>query len=200
MGREARCVVRYDGAEAICRALLETDEVIVRGDIRLAVPLGEISEVADDDGTLRIGWPDGTLELELGDPEAGCWQHAILHPKTLFDKLGVKDGQRVAVVGRLPSEFVTELREQHPEPPPGAPLDVIFLAVGSAGDLDLLESLLHGLSRDGAIWIVRPKGSKELPESAVRSAARDAGLVDIKTARFSDTHAADKYVIPLDRR
>ena len=63
-----------------------------------------------------------------------------------------------------------------------------------------MESLQHGLSRDGAIWIVRPKGSKELPEAAVRSAARGAGLVDIKTARFSDTHTADKYVIPLDRR
>lgn len=200
MGREARCVVRYGGAEAICRALLETDEVIVRGEIRVAVLLREISEAADDDGTLRLAWSDGVLELELGEPEAGRWAHAILNPKTLFDKLGVKDGQRVAVVGELPSEFVAELRAQHPAPPAGAALDVIFLAVGSAGDLDLLEPVQHGLARDGAIWIVRPKGSKEVPEASVRAAARGVGLVDIKTARFSDTHTADKYVIPLDRR
>ena len=200
MGREARCVVRYGSAEAICRALLETDDLIVRGDVRVALPLGEIADAVDDAGTLRVTWPEGTLELELGEPEAGRWQHAILHPKTLFDKLGVKDGQRVAVVGSLPQEFVAELRSQHPEPPSGAPLDVIFLAVAAPADLDLLEPMLHGLAPDGAIWIVRPKGSKELPESAVRSAARGVGLVDIKTARFSDTHAADKYVIPLDRR
>jgi hypothetical protein len=200
MGPEARCLVRHNGAEATCRALLETDELIVRGDIRLSVPLKDITEAVDDLGTLRISWPDGTAELDLGEPEAGRWQHAILHPKTLFDKLGVKDGQRVAVVGGMPGEFVSELRQQHPEPPAGAPLDVIFLAVASPSDLDLLDSVQHGLARDGAIWIVRPKGSKELPEAAVRSAARGAGLVDIKTARFSDTHTADKYVIPLDRR
>ncbi len=200
MGREARCVVRHGGAETVCRVLLETDDLVVRGDIRLGVPLREISEAADDDGTLRVTWPEGVVELDLGEPESGRWQHAILHPKTLFDKLGVKDGQRVAVVGKLPDEFVTELRGQHAEPPAGAPLDVIFLAVGSPGDLDLLDSLQHGLAPDGSIWIVRPKGSKELPESAVRSAARGVGLVDIKTARFSDTHTADKYVIPLDQR
>jgi hypothetical protein len=200
MGREARCVVRHGGVEATCKTLLKTDKLIVRGEIRLTVPLNEISEAADDEGVLRITCPDGTADLELGEPEAGRWQQAILHPKTLFDKLGVKDGQRVAVVGGLPGEFVTELRRQHLEPPAGAPLDVIFLAVDDPSDLDLVESVQRGLASDGAIWIVRPKGSKELPESAVRSAARGAGLVDIKTARFSDTHTADKYVIPLDRR
>jgi len=200
MGREARCAVRHGDSEAVCRVLLETDDVIVRGDIRLAVPLRDISDAADDGGTLRIAWPDGVLELDLGEPEAGRWEHAIANPKTLFDKLGVKHGQRVAVVGSLPPEFVAKLRGQHPEPPSGAPLDVIFLALGSVGDLDLIDSLQHGLAPDGALWIVRPKGSKELPESAVRAAARGVGLVDIKTARFSDTHTADKYVIPLDRR
>ena len=200
MGREARCLVRHDGLEGVCRALLETDDLVVRGDIRLSVPLGEITEAVEDRGTLRIVWRDGVLDLELGEPEAARWQQAILHPKTLFDKLGVKDGQRVAVVGGLPEEFVAELRGQHPEPPPGEELDVIFLAVGEPSDLDLLESVRHGLAPDGAIWIVRPKGSKLLPEAAVRTAARGTGLVDVKTARFSDTHTADKYVIPLDRR
>ena len=30
--------------------------------------------------------------------------------------------------------------------------------------------------------------------------AREAGLVDVKAARFSDTHTAEKLVIPVTRR
>jgi hypothetical protein len=39
-----------------------------------------------------------------------------------------------------------------------------------------------------------------LKETDVIAAARDAGLVDIKVVKFSETHSALKLVIPLSRR
>jgi hypothetical protein len=40
----------------------------------------------------------------------------------------------------------------------------------------------------------------DLSEAAVMDAARDAGLVDVKVARFSDTHTAEKFVRPKASR
>ena len=56
------------------------------------------------------------------------------------------------------------------------------------------------LARDGALWIVRPKGKDGVAESAVMSAGHRAGLVDVKVARYSDTHTAAKFVVPLAKR
>jgi hypothetical protein len=60
--------------------------------------------------------------------------------------------------------------------------------------------VLKFMKRDGAIWVIRPKGSPAISEGDVRKAGRNAGLVDTKVARFSETHTAEKLVIPVNRR
>jgi len=56
------------------------------------------------------------------------------------------------------------------------------------------------MTRDGAIWVIRPRGSDAISEGDVMAAGKAAGLVDIKVARFSDTHSALKFVIPIGQR
>jgi hypothetical protein len=56
------------------------------------------------------------------------------------------------------------------------------------------------MARDGAIWVIRPKGVKTITEADVMTAGKAAGLVDTKVVRFSDSHTAEKLVIPLARR
>ncbi len=51
-------------------------------------------------------------------------------------------------------------------------------------DLARVPRLKSSIKRNGAIWIVYPKGRKEIAESAVRGAGLEAGLVDIKVAAF----------------
>ena len=63
-----------------------------------------------------------------------------------------------------------------------------------------LAALRAKLVPDGALWIVRPKGSGEISETDVMKAGKAAGLVDVKVVRFSDTHTAEKFVIPVARR
>ena len=53
---------------------------------------------------------------------------------------------------------------------------------------------------NGSVWTVRRKGRKDLTEADVRAAGKAAGLVDVKVVRFSDTHTAEKFVIPVADR
>ena len=53
---------------------------------------------------------------------------------------------------------------------------------------------------NGHIWVVAPKGRQDIREADVLAAGRAAGLKDTKVARFSDTHTAHRFTIPLESR
>jgi uncharacterized small protein (DUF1192 family) len=195
MGRQARCRVRHGGTEAEAAAQLETDEVLVRTPFRLKVPRSGIRRAATAGDVLTIEYDDGLLELELGAREAERWAHDIANPKTLADKLGVKPGQRVRLVGTDDEQLVGkgELTEN-------GEADVVFLAVDSAEDLGRIATLQDEIARDGAIWVIRPKGRDDLTEAMVIAAGREAQLHDVKIARISETLTGMKFVIPVERR
>src|SRR5437773_1543935 len=98
MGRDARCRGRFQGRLWDGQAQLETDFLLFRGDgVRVRVPFVEVSTATADDGTLRLVWGNETLELDLG-AQAETWAERIRNPRTLMDKLGVRQGLRVSVV------------------------------------------------------------------------------------------------------
>src|SRR5207237_9400080 len=79
--------------------------------------------------------------------------------------------------------------------------DLIFVYVDHRDGLDeALEGLEPSLQRNGAIWVIRPKGTPDIKEVDVIDAGKRAGLVDNKIASFSDTLSAMRLVIPLARR
>ena len=123
--------------------------------------------------------------------------------RALLDKLGVKPGQRVCAFGVEDREFEKNLAAVIPDATFGKPqkeTDLIFLAAEGPGDLKRLESLEASMKRNGAIWIVYPKGQKHIREADVMAAGKSAGLTDVKVCRFSETHTALRFVIPLARR
>ncbi len=202
MGAEAKCRVTVGRTTADGKALLETDELIFRGgDLRLSIPYSTISAVDAKDGVLRVTSPDGIASFELGDA-AVKWADKIRNPPRRIDKLGIKAGQRVLLVGLRDATFHEEIKTC------GAtvlargtePADAIFLAAHDRGDLDRLVTLQKFLAPAGAIWVIRPKGSAAISEADVMKAGKAAGLVDVKVVRFSDTHTAEKFVIPVARR
>jgi hypothetical protein len=50
------------------------------------------------------------------------------------------------------------------------------------------------------LWIVYPKGKREIKEQQVLEAGKQAGLVDVKVVSFSATHTALKFVWPKAKR
>ena len=76
----------------------------------------------------------------------------------------------------------------------------MFLGVKTLGDLSRLPAAMAALERNGAIWVVWPKGRRELTEDHVRAKALASGLVDVKVVAFSGTLSALKLVIPVAKR
>ncbi|MDQ3890269.1 MAG: DUF3052 domain-containing protein [Actinomycetota bacterium] len=202
MGDEARCTARFRDGVSEGTALLETDELVFRGDFRLAIPLRDVRSVAAQDGRLTVAFADGAVELELGG-SAERWAEKIRKPKGLLDKLGVRPDSRVALVGVDDEVFRRALVERvgaFADGEPNEEVELVFLGARSRDDLRRLVPLQRSLARDGAIWVVAPKGGREPREADVLAAGKEAELVDVKVARFSDTHTAHKFVIPKTRR
>ncbi len=202
MGLEAVCTVRVDGKAAEAKALLETSELIVRAPMRLKVPFSSMTSVEAKDGELVITHAGGEVALVLG-PKAKTWAEKIKNPKGLLDKLGVKPGMSIAVVGVEDGDFLARLGERVPklsECKPGAELDMVFFETDEREGLEWLESFQKAIKKAGAIWVVAPKGSTEVREVDVLTSGRAAGLVDVKVAAFSETHTAHKMVVPKAAR
>ena len=124
----------------------------------------------------------------------------VLFP-SLLDKLGVKPGMAVALAGEFAVDFLAELRERKVALVASKrPADLIFLAAESASDLARVGKLAAGLKPDGGLWVVYPKGVTAIRETEVIAAGREAGLKDTKVAKFSETHTALRFVIPVTAR
>lgn len=202
MGREAKCVVRWGRQTSEGKALLETSEILFRGDFRLKLPFAGMKAVAAKDGVLKLATADGTAVFELG-PLAEKWADRIRNPKSVIDKLGVKAGQSVALIGIEDPAFIRQVKERAGTVATGrAPknADLVFYGAKVVAGLSRLATFEKAIARNGGVWVVWPKGRRELTEDHVRAAAKRAGLVDVKVVAFSATHSALKLVIPLARR
>jgi hypothetical protein len=205
MGLEATCAATLDGERSRGTALLETSEVLFRGDFRARVPFDEIERVAVSGKTLTLEWGGRKLALELG-ADAAAWAEKIKNPPSRLSKLGVKPASRVALVGDFAFDETFErelgmMASADAAATVRGPVDVLFYAPATPGALGRVGALSKRIAQTGAIWIVRPKG-KDTPitEDDTRRAGLEAGLVDVKVAAFSATHSALKFVIPLAKR
>ena len=123
--------------------------------------------------------------------------------RSRLDKLGVTPGMRVAVIAVAERDFVPELKERTTEIATGRPrkdTEMVFFGVESAAALKRLATLERAIRRDGAIWVLWPKGQPHIKEDTIRAAAIAHGLVDVKVIAFSERLSGLKLVIPVARR
>lgn len=124
----------------------------------------------------------------------------------LIDKLGVRPGSRVAIVGPVDPDgsFHQVLEERTDDVTDGEPLpdtDLVFLAADSVPELALLPDLRSRIRPNGAIWVISKKGrTATLRYADLLKEAQACGLVDNKVASFSDTQTALRFVIPVALR
>lgn len=240
MGRESICDVILNGQKANSKVLLESQSIIIRGELRTTIPLESLTHAEVQNGCLQLTWPlptentnakrddapdasaadpagtgPGTAQsaqLFLGD-EAGKWLTQILNPKSRLDKLGVKAGRRVGLVGlhsgqfrqqdTSPGAFEQELQDRGVEiarVEPGAGLEQVFYFAPNRDALAALATLKKCLRKDGGIWVLSPKKNPDITEQDVMGRAKDAGLVDVKVVGFSEKLTAARLVIPKAQR
>jgi hypothetical protein len=188
VGQESKCKLDYDGRSWQGKAVLETTELIFRGDTRLKIAFKEMTRVEASDGRLLITFPQGPATFHLGEV-APKWATKILNPPTRLDKLGIKAGTRIRWIGAPDTEFKKEAEQRGAAFVRTRP-DLTFVAASILHDLPELNSAT------APAWVVYPKGVSQIREIDVLNAGRDAGLVDIKVASFSSTHTALKFVLP----
>ena len=105
-------------------------------------------------------------------------------------------------MGKLDDAFVADLETR------GADVsrrlrrdsDIVFFATDRREDLARLGEIGRSLRPAGAVWVIRPKGVSTISESDVMAAGKAAGLVDVKVVKFSETHTAEKLVVPVGLR
>jgi hypothetical protein len=201
MGLEARCTVTWKGSSRTADVHLDSAALEVRGRPRLVLPFGDIRRIVAAADELTLETVNGTLSLALGEA-VERWARKIAAPPSRCKKLGIAPGQRVSVIGLDDVAFDAELRGVGAERVGvRSKADFVILHAEDPGDLSRLVSLRTRIEPDGGIWVVRTKGKDaSVKEAMVRTAARAAGLVDVKVAAFSPTLTADKLVIPVAER
>ena len=206
MGQERESTLRIARRRIEGEALLETAEIIFRpvdGSKRLKFAFADIvKSVKAVDGELRFHTEEGAAVLELG-PSAEKWAEKIVHPKSRAEKLGVKSGMQVAMIGSFDAEFQKELRAATKNISEGKISDgaeLTFVALETAKDLAGIAKIAKSVKGATGLWLVYPKGKKEITESDVIGAGRKTGLKDVKVVGFSPTHTALKFVLPVEKR
>ena len=201
MGAEAKCRIRHDGKDFEAKVLLETSEIVVRGDNRFRIPFSSIRKVETKGEDLIVQYDAHQAAFTLG-AAASKWKAKIENPPTLLSKLGIKPGLRISIVGVSDSDFDRAMAEAGIESSEKleSPSDLILLGLEDTSALAGIHRARRYLKPDGALWLVYPKGSKVLPESRVMEVVKEAGLVDTKVAAFSKSHTAIKVMIPVASR
>lgn len=202
-GREAPCTLRFGERVSEGTAYLDAHGLVLRQERRLAVPVSDLTVVESGDGRVEVTFPGGTAVLHL-DGAAQRWTERLARePRSRLDRLGVRPGQCVAVVGTVDDAFVDELRSRAAvvvtgrSVPAGA--DIIFLVASQREQLGRVPALSNCLAQGGVLWVVRPRGAREITEHDVAASARAAEMRVGRAVRISPAHVADR-LLPAARR
>ncbi len=124
--------------------------------------------------------------------------------RDILDKLGLKPGQAVRVVGRGEPALLGRVRERVGRPLVRRGLaGVVLYWPRAAGEITpRLSELRKGLVEAGAIWVFTAKrsqrnasGMEYLNQSDLIPLGLAAGLVDNKTCSVSETESGMRFVI-----
>jgi len=209
MGYETKCRVRVDDRAGTVRdaqatVLLETDELIVRGDARVKIPRALIESVSARAGIVTISSPAAIVSLSLDEKSAAAWRKRLEEPpKRLIDKLDVKSDAKVWLLHVKDETLTAQVAERTTNVVRGSnasKCDVVFVGVETLADLGRIERALAGIHDAGAIWVIHPKGVNGVADTAIFAKAKTLGLTYVKVARVSETHTAEKLVRPVASR
>lgn len=192
MGRETICTATWQGATAEVKVLLESTEIILRGDIRARIARAGITGVTARSDNLAVDVSGDRLTLELGPVEATKWAAALLKaPPTLVEKLGLAAGKRAFVLGVI-DDAALAVALDRATAPVLADADMIVAILRSEADLSTALDTARAAAL--AVWMVAGKGKfATVADSAIRGFMRANGYVDTKTSSISYRWTATRY-------
>lgn len=176
---------------------LEVDHIDFAGATKYRFRLCEIRSPRRESDSILFDFHGNPVTIKLTSArQSADWIEYILHPQTLMDKLGVKEGHTVRVMNLDDGDLLRMLedRKTHVVAQPADRCDVVMLGVERPSELTQIEDLAASLNADGAIWVVLPKSVRTVTKANVLSAAREAGLSHVEMIDYSESQAAYKIV------
>ncbi|TWB63357.1 hypothetical protein [Nitrospirillum viridazoti] len=201
MGLEAVCHATWAGGAGErgageVKALLESRELILRGEVRRTVPVAAITAVTVEGDDLVLSTPDGPLILTLGADAATRWARKLTTPPpSLAQKLGVGPATPVLVIGTVDDPALAEALAGAVATTP-AEACLALAVVRNAADLERAVAAHAALPPSAALWLIHGKGPKAtFGEAPVRAWMRATGFMDTKISAVSATLSATRYSI-----
>ncbi len=190
MGREA--IVKAEiGAEAgEVRAILEAQELILRGAIKRRFAKADMADVLAADDVLRFSCQGEHVKLHLATKLAQAWAKAIATPPPgLRTKLGLDKGAKTLLTKACDdSQLAEALQGAVTKDPAGAAM--VIAPIDGPDDLALALKASKGLP----VWTIYAKGkAAQFGDAAIRTALRAEGFKDTKSCAVSDRLTATRY-------
>lgn len=198
MGRELTTTVKCGDDQGKVKVLLESSEILTRGEIRRKFPFGAMKSLGVKGGWLHFQCDGEPVAILLNDA-AGAWLARISNPPSRVSKLRIKPGMRVHLTGDVEDGVAEELSAAGATilPKQAAGTDVVLLFLRDALGLQTLPKLTPKLSDPGAIWVLWPKGAgAPVKHEQVVTVARKAGLVQTISVGFSARFTGLRLVRP----
>jgi hypothetical protein len=195
MGREAKGLCTIGPHTEAVKALLESNELIVRGTtLKRRFALTALSDVEVRGPALRFRHDGEQATIELGAEEAHKWLKKIMtEPPSLASKLGIGAQAKAYVLGRADDTALAEALAGASTTSAG---DAAMLIAIALDDDDLTRATTqHAGMSCRAMWVVHLKGkAATLGDTAIRQRLRAGGYIDNKTTAVSDRFTATRYV------
>lgn len=172
------------------KALLEAQELILRGDIRRRFPKAIMTDLRVEGPVLRFSCNGETVALNLGTKAAEAWAKAIATPPpSLRAKLGLDKGAKALLIGVCDDPALAEALD-------GRLVNDIEEASMAIARIDAPEDLAKAQAAccTLTLWTVYPKGkAARFGDAAIRAALRELGWRDTKSCAVSDRLTATRY-------
>jgi hypothetical protein len=193
MGREAFATCTFRGQTAQVKALLEAQEIILRGAIRTRLARQSLSAIKVERNTLSLVVQNENLSLTFEGGEAEKWSLALQkEPPSLAEKLGLSQLKKAYLIGQIDDAALCRAVETCLS----ATLEdaSVFLAMlRHSTDLDAMRTVISPYP-ERHVWCIYPKGKHaSITDSEVRRYMRDHGYIDNKTSGVSDDNSATRY-------
>jgi hypothetical protein len=192
LGKEADIHAEVGDAAGEVHALLERDELILRGDIRRRFPRTALEDLRVTDGVLSFTGAGQAVRLHLGDAAATWYTAITTPPPSLRAKLGLDRGARALLHGNCDdADLAAALDGVLTDD--GAQAAMLVACITGPEDLDAAEAMQARYPRL-PIWAVYPKG-RNVPfgDSAIRDTLRAHGFRDTKSCAVSARLTATRY-------
>jgi hypothetical protein len=194
MGRELQCNVQLGKQNGFATAHLDSTGIHLRGSIRGKWSRAQLDDLDVRNDSLVASTPDGALSISLGKIEAEKWLHALKHPKSRAEKLGLKAKMRVYMFSENDDIFNELTSTDCILSKRIDDADLMFMPVMNSKALNGFSKFSADVIHTQHVWVLREKGSAaKVPEKMIFEAAAAAGFNPTKTLRWSEELTADRY-------